>query len=252
MGRHRYPCQSNTQVSYMTSEVVTPSTHPTGVLPASWQPHVWTCLISTSEDLVASLLLLSCFSLSCHRSNWCLRSGRAKANAIHLYILYIYIAQHLDQLSHSFGEISSALLWEWYAYTHAKMFLFLMTAAVKMKQTLSAMRHFRSHLNKRGFPLPYFPFPWEDSCWKSWKILNLVVWNHIRAWCVKWLQKLKSYFSLTFTSFQICMLLYFAIFSLQQIIQLPHLSSYNKHWKGKFTLTWMLKEDKWMVVSASV
>ncbi len=35
MGRHRYPCQSNTQVSYMTSEVVTPSTHPTGVLPAS-------------------------------------------------------------------------------------------------------------------------------------------------------------------------------------------------------------------------
>lgn len=164
MGRHRYPCQSNTQVSYMTSEVVTPSTHPTGVLPASWQPHVWTCLISTSEDLVESLLLLSCFSLSCHRSNWCLRSGRAKANAIHLHSLHIYIAQHLDQLSHFFGEISSTLLWEWYAYTHAKMFLFLMTAAVKMKQALSAMRHFRSHLNKRGFPLPYFPFPWEDDC----------------------------------------------------------------------------------------
>lgn len=142
MGHQRYHHQSNTQVCYVTSEVVTISTHPTAVSSASWQHHVWMCLISTSEDLVEGQQSLSSYSLSCHRSNRCLRSGKAKANAIHLHSLHIYIAQHLDQLSHSFGEISSALLWEWYAYT----------AVVKMKQALSAMRHFRSHLNKRGFP----------------------------------------------------------------------------------------------------
>lgn len=124
MGRHKYHCQSNTQVSDMTSKVVTQSTPTTAVSPSSWQPHVWMCLISTLEDLVEGLRLLSCHSLSYHRSNWSLRSGRAKANAIHLHSLHIYTVQHLDQLSHSSGEISSALLWEWYAYTHTKTFLF--------------------------------------------------------------------------------------------------------------------------------
>jgi len=81
------------------------------------------CLISTSEDLVEGLRLLSCHSSSYHRSNWSLRSGRTKANAIHLNSLHLHCSTSGSTL-HSFGEISSALLWEWYAYIHAKKFLF--------------------------------------------------------------------------------------------------------------------------------
>lgn len=178
MGRHRYLCQSNTQIYYVTSEVVTPSTHPMGVLPASWQPHVWTCLILTSEDLVVSLLLLSCFSLSCHRSNWCLRSGRAKANAIHLHSLgYIFTLLNIWISSLTLLGKSVPLSSENDMHIlMRKCFFFLMTCAVKMKQALSAMRHFRSHLNKRGFPLyPNFYFLERMA----------VVWNHIWVWCVK-------------------------------------------------------------------
>ncbi len=232
MGRHSYPCQSNTQVSYMTSEVVTPSTHPTGVLPASWQPHVWTCLILTPEDLVESLLLLSCFFLSCHRSNWCLRSGRAKANAIHLHSLgYIFTLLNIWISSLTLLGKSVPLSSENDMHILMRKCFVFNDFCGKRKQALSAMRHFRSHLNKRGFSLyPTFYFL------ERMAVDSILMTPELKM--------------LLFTHLYIISNLYVVIFCyifLTTIIQLPHLSSYNKHWKGKFTQTWMLKD-----VSASV
>lgn len=160
MGCHRYHCQSNTQVSCMTSKVVMPLTRTTAVSPSSLQPHVWMCLISTSKDLVEGLRLLSCHSLSYHRSNWSLRSGRAQGKCNpSSQPTYLHCSTSGLTLTLFWGNQFCSPLRMICIYPYENFSFLLTTAAVKMKQALSAMWQFRSHLNKGRFPLPYFLFP---------------------------------------------------------------------------------------------